>query len=131
MEDKRIEPITEYDTPAYKPRKKRFGDRKEGRRLRSLPAMNLFMPYIMKPRNDSMNQFEDVIDITAIEKYLAVKKKEGYTGAAVAGSGAKRYHRAGEREGLDGRETLQCIFWKHRRPLRDHHGAQAGAALPG
>ena len=68
MEDKRIEPITEYDTPAYKPRKKRFGDRKEGRRLRSLPAMNLFMPYIMKPRNDSMNQFEDVIDITNVER---------------------------------------------------------------
>ena len=83
MEDKRIEPIKEYDTPAYKPRKRRFGDRKEGRRLRTLPAMTAFMPYIMRERNDSMNQFEDVIDITNVEKYLDKKHEEGYTDMAL------------------------------------------------
>ena len=83
MEDKRIEPVKEYDTPAYKPRKRRFGDRKEGRRLRTLPAMTSFMPYIMRERNDSMNQFEDVIDITNVEKYLDKKHEEGYTDMAL------------------------------------------------
>lgn len=79
MQDIRIEPIVEYDTPAYTPRKRRWGDRKEGRRLRSLPAMSLFTPFIMPERNDSQNQFEDVIDITNVEAYLDQKHAEGYT----------------------------------------------------
>ena len=83
MEDKRIDPIKEYDTPAYKVRKRRFGDRKEGRRLHTLPAMTAFMPYIMRDRSDSMNQFEDVIDITNVEKYLDKKHEEGYNDMAL------------------------------------------------
>ncbi len=79
MSDNKYDDILTYDTPAYKPRKKRFGDRKEGRRVRSLPAMNYVSPFIMKERNDSQNQFEDVIDITNIENYLDKKRKEGYT----------------------------------------------------
>ena len=42
--DVRNIPPTEYDTPAYKKRKRRWGDRKEGRKLRSIPPMNIFMP---------------------------------------------------------------------------------------
>ena len=71
--------ILEYDTPAYKKRRRRLGDRKEGRRIRTLPPMNYVMPYIMKRRSDSQNYFEDVIDITNIEQYLDAKHKEGYT----------------------------------------------------
>ena len=37
--ENRYEDIIEFDTPAYKPRKKRLGDRRDGRRLRTLPAM--------------------------------------------------------------------------------------------
>lgn len=79
MSDKRYEDIITFDTPAYKKRKRRFGDRKEGRRVRTLPAMSYVVPYIMKERNDAQNEFEDVIDITNIEKYLDAKHKEGYT----------------------------------------------------
>ena len=79
MSDKRYEDIITFDTPAYKKRKRRFGDRKEGRRVRTLPAMSYVIPYIMKERNDAQNEFEDVIDITNIEKYLDAKHKEGYT----------------------------------------------------
>ena len=43
----RHENIVTYDSPAYKPRKRRFGDRKDGRMIRSLPAFNKFIPYIM------------------------------------------------------------------------------------
>ena len=36
--------------------RRRFGDRSEGRLIRSLPAFNKFMPYIMPTRNDASNQ---------------------------------------------------------------------------
>ena len=71
--------IKTYDTPAYKPRKKRWGDRREGRRIMTLPTMTALEPYLMRTRADSQNHFEDVIDITNIEKYLDEKHKEGYT----------------------------------------------------
>jgi len=77
--DERHDNILEYDTPAYRVRKKRFSDRKEGRRIRTLPAMSYVVPYIMKERNDAQNEFEDVIDITNIERYLDAKHREGYT----------------------------------------------------
>ena len=77
--DKKYEGIIEYDTPAYKVRKRHFRDRYDGRYLKTAPSMLKLMPYLMKVRADSQNQFEDVIDITNIEKYLAEKKKEGYT----------------------------------------------------
>lgn len=71
--------ILEYDTPAYKKRRRRLGDRKEGRRIRTLDPMNYVIPYIMQHRSDAQNYFEDVIDITNIEHYLDQKHKEGYT----------------------------------------------------
>lgn len=77
--DKRHESIVEYDTPAYKKRRRRLGDRYDGRIVRTAPPMSKLMPYLMKVRSDSQNQFEDSIDITNIEKYLSVKNKEGYT----------------------------------------------------
>ena len=71
--------IETYETEPYKNRKKRFGDRREGRRVRTLPPMSYVVPFIMKDRSDSQNFFEDIIDITAIEKYLDEKHREGYT----------------------------------------------------
>lgn len=71
--------IMEYDTPAYAKRKRRYGDRRDGRKLRTLPPMNYLEPYLMKVRSDAQNHFEDVIDITNIERYLDQKHREGYT----------------------------------------------------
>ena len=79
MEDTRHDNILTYDTPAYKPRKRKLGDRRDGRRVRTLPAMNYITPYIMKVRSDAQNHFEDVVDITNIEHYLDKKHREGYT----------------------------------------------------
>ena len=79
MPEINYEDIVTFDTPAYKPRKKRWGDRREGRRIRSLPAMNYVVPFIMKARHDTQNKFEDIIDITNIERYLDQKHREGYT----------------------------------------------------
>lgn len=79
MQDFRHEDIVTYDTPAYKKRRRRLGDRKEGRRVRTLSPMAYVSPYIMKVRADAQNHFEDVIDIHNIELYLDKKHKEGYT----------------------------------------------------
>ena len=120
MEDKRLEPIVEYDTPAYKPRKRRFGDRKEGRRVRSLPAMSQFTPFIMSTRNDTQNQFEDVIDITNVEKYLDLKHEEGYTDMALLHVILAAYVRiVAERPGVNrfiagqrifARNNIECVM---------------------
>ena len=41
--------------------------------------MSYVSPFIMSVREDAQNFFEDVIDITNIERYLDKKHKEGYT----------------------------------------------------
>ena len=71
--------FTIYDTPPYKKRRRRLGDRKEGRRLRTIQPMSTVMPFIMPDRVDAQNYFEDVIDITNIENFLRDKHKNGYT----------------------------------------------------
>jgi len=77
--NEKYEGIIEYDTPAYKPRKRRFADRYDGRLVRTAPPMSKLMPYLMKVRSDAQNHFEAEIDIHNAELYLAEKKKEGYT----------------------------------------------------
>lgn len=114
MEDLRHANIHEYETPAYKKRKRRFGDRKEGRRLRSLPAMNFFEPFIMESRNDSQNLFEDVIDISNIEKFLDKKHKEGYTDMTLLHVILAAYVRVvSERPGINRFIAGQRIFARH------------------
>lgn len=120
MEDKRHENITTYDTPAYKPRKKKFGDRRDGRRVRTLPPMSYVSPYIMKVRADAQNHFEDVIDITNIEHYLDKKRREGYTDMTLLHVILTAYIRViAERPGLNrfiagqrifSRNNLECVM---------------------
>ena len=57
--------------------RKKWGDRKDGRRVRSLTAMSMVSPYIMVTRNTSSNLFRDTVEITEIEKYVRQKRKEG------------------------------------------------------
>jgi len=109
--DQRYEDIIEYDSPAYAPRKRRFGDRPDGRKLRTLPPMHYIEPYIMKVRADSQNQFEDVIDITNIEHYLDKKHKEGYTDMTILHIFLAAYTRVvAERPGINRFIAGQRIF---------------------
>ena len=62
-----------------KKRRRRLGDRSDGRRIRSIHPIRFVIPYIMKVRADAQNHFEDELDITNIEKYLKKKHEEGYT----------------------------------------------------
>ncbi len=57
-----------------------WGDRSDGRRVRTIPAMSRAMPYIMKTRNDACNTFTTEIEISEMEKYIRQKRKEGLTG---------------------------------------------------
>lgn len=57
-----------------------WGDRKDGRRVRTVPAMSRAMPYIMKTRNDACNLITTEMEITELEKYVLKKRKEGLTG---------------------------------------------------
>lgn len=62
------------------PYRRRLGDRKDGRLLRSFPAYNKFTPFIMKHRNDSCNYFRDSIEVTEIDRWIRQKRTEGYKG---------------------------------------------------
>ena len=61
-----------------KKRKRRFGDRPEGRRLRTISPMTMVEPFIMPDRNDALNMFASTLDITACEAFLKEQKKAGY-----------------------------------------------------
>ena len=76
MENATLEKQTKQ-TPKVPKRKRRWGDRKDGRLLRTLYPMNKLMPYIMRTRNDACNQFSDSIDMTETDPYIRSKIKEG------------------------------------------------------
>ncbi len=59
--------------------KRRFGDRHDGRRLRSLDPFFKIIPYIMRSRMDSQIFFEEKIDITHAEAYLRKRNKNSET----------------------------------------------------
>lgn len=65
-------------------RKRRLGDRYDGRRLRSLDPMSKVSPYIMVTRNTSSNFFIDSVDIDEIERYIRHKRiDEGLVGFGI------------------------------------------------
>ena len=72
MEEKKIQG---EQTP--KKRRRRLGDRSDGRRLRTIPAMLRFMPYIMPRRSDALNYYADSFEFTDVEAYCRSKIKSG------------------------------------------------------
>ena len=69
----------ENETLTPKPRKRLLGDRKDGRKLRTLPPILRMMPYIMKKRSDAQNTFADSFDITEADRMVRCKVKQGMT----------------------------------------------------
>ena len=63
--------------------KRRYGDRKEGRLLRSLPAFAKFIPFIMPTRNDACNQYEESFEVTALDRRLRQLRVAGYKGIGI------------------------------------------------
>ena len=67
----RVHPVDEYHPT--------WGDRTDGRRLRTLPPMAQVSPYIMVTRNTSTNFFEESLEISHIDRYIRRKRREGLT----------------------------------------------------
>ncbi|MEF9970925.1 MAG: 2-oxoglutarate dehydrogenase [Oscillospiraceae bacterium] len=94
--------------------KRRFGDRKEGRLLRSLPAFNKFIPFVMKTRNDANNYFQGSVEITETDRWLREKRAEGYAGMGMLHLFIAAYVRTiAYRPGLNRFISGQHIFARH------------------
>ena len=61
-----------------KKRKRRWGDRSDGWKLRGLDPYDTVSPYIMVERCDAQNYFNDKFEITAAEQYVKEKRAQGY-----------------------------------------------------
>lgn len=57
--------------------RRRFGDRADGRRVRSVSPMTRVGAFIMKTRNTSSNFFQDEINVEKIDQYIKEKKAAG------------------------------------------------------
>ena len=60
--------------------KKRAGDRKDGRLLRSLSPFYKFTPYIMKRRYDAQVFYEESFEVSKVDKLLRAERVRGYKG---------------------------------------------------
>lgn len=101
-----------------KKRKRRFGDRNDGRLLRSLSPMMKIMPYIMPQRCDACNSFRGVAEMDAIEKYVQEKRRQGMPNFTVMHVLLACYVRlVSQRPGLNRFVSGQKIF------ARDHFEA--------
>ena len=60
--------------------KRRYGDRKDGRLLRSIPPFSKFIPYIMPQRNDRSVHYEESFEISDVDRRLRAMRVEGYKG---------------------------------------------------
>ena len=78
-EEIKQEPLQESAQPPKKKRRRRFGDRSDGYKLRTINPMNKFMPYIMPQRCDACNTYADMFDVTKTDKFCRQKVKEGKT----------------------------------------------------
>ncbi len=64
--------------------RRRWGDRADGRKLRSLDPITRVASYIMVNRSGASNYFIDSVDIDEIERYIRHKRKdEGLTGFGI------------------------------------------------
>ncbi|MBQ5749293.1 MAG: hypothetical protein IIV87_03965, partial [Oscillospiraceae bacterium] len=56
-----------------------WGDRPDGRRLRTIDPFAVVGTYFMVQRNESNNSIQDSVEITAMERYIREKRKQGLT----------------------------------------------------
>ena len=68
-------------TPAK--RKRRFGDRSDGYKLRSLQPISKVSPYIMPNRSGASVYFHESIEITEAENYIRKKRNQGLKGFGI------------------------------------------------
>lgn len=67
----RVHPLGEYHPT--------WGDRPDGRKIRSMSPIEQIGPYLMVHRNESFILYEDSLEITQVERYIRQKRREGMT----------------------------------------------------
>ena len=67
----RLHPVGEYHPT--------WGDRIDGRKIRTLAPMAQITAYFQVERNTCSNLFEESFEITNIDRYIRQKRREGYT----------------------------------------------------
>ena len=60
--------------------RRRAGDRRDGRLLRSLPAFSKFIPFIMPTRNDAFILYDESFEVSTVDKFLRRLRIDGYKG---------------------------------------------------
>lgn len=60
-----------------------WGDRIDGRKVRSMSPYSYMIPYIMKTRNTASNLIQGEIEATKMDAYIRKKRKEGLTGFGI------------------------------------------------
>ena len=98
------------ETPKKK-RRRRFGDRSDGRKLRTINPMNKFMPYVMPQRCDACNTYADQFDVTKTDRFCRQKVREGKTSFGFLHVMIAAYIRAvSQRPGINRFVSGQKIF---------------------
>ena len=94
--------------------KRRFGDRAEGRRIRTLDPIQTLMAYIMVKRNDACNYMTDSVDVANIERYLREKRTNGMPGLGMLHLMAAAYVRmVAKYPGINRFVAGQNLFARH------------------
>ena len=60
-----------------------WGDRSDGRRIRTLSPMSAISSYFMVTRNTSSNFFEESLEVNNIDRYIRAKRREGLTNIGI------------------------------------------------
>ena len=99
------------EAPAPKKRRRRFGDRPDGWKLRTINPMNKFMPYVMPQRCDACNTYADQFDVTKTDRFCRQKVREGKTSFGFLHIMIAAYIRAvSQRPGINRFVSGQKIF---------------------
>ena len=93
---------------------RRFGDRREGRLLRSIAPLYRLMPFLMKDRSDASNYFADSVEISHADRFLRKKRAEGMAGLGMLHLFIAAYIRTiAMRPGLNRFVSGQRIYARH------------------
>ena len=60
--------------------RRRRGDRSDGRLIRSMPAFNKLMPYLMPTSNDATNLYEEPFEVSTANSFINKLRSEGCKG---------------------------------------------------
>lgn len=63
--------------------RRRMGDRKDGRRLRTISPAFQLIPFAMRDPSDAVNYFTDQADTEPIERWVRSRRSEGYEGISM------------------------------------------------